>query len=85
MAAIGDANADDEARKLVTFAKVLGEGIPSLSYAQGRNSSTRHDRLGLGGNFNLNTDTFKKAWPASRPDPKEWRHGDYIVIPYRYI
>lgn len=86
-AAIGDTNADDEARKLVTFAKCLGEAIPVLSYAQGRNTSTKFDALD--GNLDLNeaynpaTGTgFKTGWPASRGTDTNWKHSDCLNVCY---
>ena len=80
-APIGDANADDEARKLVTVAKSLGEGIPALSFPQGSNRSTKFDELG--GNFDLDTSTFKNSWPASRSLPG-WKHGDCLDVAYTF-
>lgn len=87
-APIGDVNADDEARKLVTFAKCLGEGIPALSFVQGSNASVKFEQ-DLGKNYNLNTnyarDTgegFKNGWPASRSEQPDWFHTDYVNVPY---
>jgi hypothetical protein len=89
-APIGDTNADDEARKLVTVAKCLGEAIPALSYAQGCNPATKFNRLS--GNFDLNEpydpntgSGFKNGWPISRgPDPEDrsWKHSDCLDVAY---
>jgi hypothetical protein len=80
-APIGDANADDEARKLVTVAKCLGEAIPALSFPLGSNSSTKFDDLG--GNFDLNGSAFKNGWPSSRPDTN-WKHSDCLNVAYTF-
>ncbi len=92
LAPLEDANADDEAQKLVTIAKCLGEAIPSLSFAQGRNPAVAFDGLGMGGNFNLNNldpalgQIFRPSWPTSRPaERRGWEHGDYIIVAYRFI
>lgn len=79
-APIGDTNADDEARKLVTVAKCLGEAIPALSYPQGSNSATKFDRLS--GNFDLNTSSFKNGWPVSRSPNTDWKHSDCLDVSY---
>lgn len=85
-APIGDANANDEARKLVTVAKCLGEAIPALSLPQGSNPATKFDRLS--GNFDLNEPYdpstglgFKNGWPASRPN-QNWLHSDCLDVSY---
>jgi hypothetical protein len=80
-APIGDTNADDEARKLVTVAKCLGEAIPALSFPLGSNSSTKFDDLG--GNFDLNGTAFKNGWPSSRPDTN-WKHSDCLNVAYTF-
>jgi hypothetical protein len=85
IATVGDANADDEARKLVTFAKCLGEAIPALSLPLGSNSSAKFDDLG--GNFDLNGSAFKNGWPASRgpnPDDQKWKHSDCLNVAYTF-
>jgi hypothetical protein len=82
-APIGDANADDEARKLVTVSKCLGEAIPALSFPQGSNESTRFKGQGMGGNFNLDTSAFKNGWPSSRPDTN-WKHSDCLNVAYTF-
>jgi hypothetical protein len=79
-APIGDTNADDEARKLVTVAKCLGEAIPALSYPQGSNTATKFDDLS--GNFDLNTSNFKNGWPASRGGDTNWKHSDCLDVSY---
>jgi hypothetical protein len=94
LAPLGDAAADAEARRLSTFAKVLGEGMPGLSFAQGSNPSAKFDDL-PGRNFNLNTDYilsdhrgFKNGWPVGRgttEKEKAWKHGDYIIVSYNFI
>lgn len=81
IAAAGDANADDEARKLVTVAKCLGEAIPALSLALGSNSSTKFDELS--GNFDLNDPAFRNGWPSSRSKPN-WRHSDCLNVAYTF-
>ncbi|MDP1581383.1 MAG: hypothetical protein Q8M02_14010 [Candidatus Didemnitutus sp.] len=81
-APVGDTNADDEARKLVTVAKCLGEAIPALSYPQGSNEATRFEADGMGGNFNLNTSDFKNGWPASRGSDTNWKHSDCLDVSY---
>lgn len=91
-APVGDANADDEARKLVTFAKCLGEAIPALSYAQGSNPGALFRRSGMGGNLDLNEtfdpatgSGFKNGWPASRgtdPEDMAWKHSDCLNVSY---
>lgn len=78
-APIGDANADDEARKLVTVAKCLGEAIPALSFPLGSNNSTKFDDLS--GNFDLNGAAFKNGWPSSRSDTN-WKHSDCLNVAY---
>jgi len=85
-APISDVNADDEARKLVTVAKCLGEAMPALSYAQGSNTATRFDDLS--GNFDLNApynsnngQGFKNGWPTSRPN-QNWLHSDCLNVAY---
>ncbi|MCM2273915.1 MAG: hypothetical protein NDI75_03825 [Candidatus Didemnitutus sp.] len=87
-APIGDTNADDEARKLVTVAKCLGEAIPALSYPQGSNPASAFTGPGMGGNFNLNDDYdpntglgFKNSWPTSRPR-NDWLHSDCLDVSY---
>lgn len=91
MAPLGDADADHEARKLVTFAKCLGEGIPALSFAQGSNPSATFEKTGMGGNLDLDTNYnpssrigFKNGWPASRSNIN-WRHGDLLNVAYTFI
>ncbi len=79
-----DPGADNEARKLVTFAKCLGEAIPALSFAQGSNASTAFTRPGMSGNLNLNTAMFRNGWPQSRPDPN-WKHSDCLNVAYTII
>ncbi len=79
-APVGDANADDEARKLVTVAKCLGEAIPALSFPQGSNTATKFDDLS--GNFDLNTSDFKNGWPASRGSNAGWKHSDCLDVSY---
>lgn len=81
-APVGDTNADDEARKLVTVAKVLGEAIPALSYPQGSNTATKFDDLS--GNFDLNTSNFKNGWPTSRGGDTNWKHSDCLDVSYIY-
>jgi len=86
VAAVSDTNADDEARKLVTVAKSLGEAIPALSFPLGSNSSSKFNDLG--GNFDLNGSSFKNGWPTSRgttPETQNWRHSDCINVAYTYI
>ncbi len=83
LAPVGDPNADDEARKLVTVAKCLGEAIPALSFPQGSNESARFKGQGMGGNFDLNTLAFKNSWPSSRPDTN-WKHSDCLNVAYTY-
>jgi hypothetical protein len=84
----GNAAASNEAKKLVTVAKLLGEAIPALSFTQGANHSEKFD--GMKGNFNMNNidpnegPIFKNGWPASRDDTK-WRHGDYLAVAYTFI
>jgi hypothetical protein len=85
-APIGDTSADDEARKLVTVAKCLGEAIPALSYPQGSNTAAKFDDLS--GNFDLNEPYdpstglgFKNGWPASRPN-QNWLHSDCLDVSY---
>ncbi|HVU23218.1 MAG TPA: Ig-like domain-containing protein [Opitutus sp.] len=82
-APIGDANADDEARKLVTVAKCLGEAIPALSFPQGSNASPAFTRPGMSGNFDLNSSTFKNGWPSSRSDAN-WKHSDCLNVAYTF-
>ncbi|MBI5382385.1 MAG: hypothetical protein HZA31_10840 [Opitutae bacterium] len=88
MAPISDSGADDEARKLVTQAKCLAEGIPALCYPQGSNRSAKYNDLG--GNFDINIPYsrtsgtgFKNGWPSSRSN-QDWDHGDYIQIAYTF-
>jgi len=90
MAPLGDANADDEARKLITVAKCLGEAIPALSYALGSNPASVFNRSGMGGNFDLNEPYdlntglgFKNGWPASRSS-QSWFHSDCLDVAYIY-
>lgn len=82
-APIGDTNADDEARKLVTVAKCLGEAISALSFPQGSNASPAFTRPGMSGNFDLNTSTFKNGWPSSRSDTN-WKHSDCLNVAYTF-
>ncbi len=81
-APIGDADADHEARKLVTVAKCLGEAIPALSFPQGSNPASGFTVPGMGGNANLNTNSFKNGWPASRGEDTDWRHSDCLDVSY---
>jgi len=92
MAPLGDSDADNEARKLVTQAKCLAEGIPALSYAQGSNPAARYHFGGVNRNFDLNTNYnasdssgFKNGWPASRLNDQNWKHGDYIQVAYYFV
>jgi hypothetical protein len=78
---VGDIDADDEARKLVTIAKCLGEAIPALSYPQGSNPASAFTRPGMGGNLNLNTSEFKNGWPATRAN-LNWLHSDCLDVSY---
>lgn len=92
-APIGDAGADDEARKLATLAKCLGEGIPALSFALGSNLSAAFEISGMGGNFDLNNTNpdlgpvFKNGWPTSRSSsnfPQRWLHSDCLDVAYTF-
>jgi hypothetical protein len=93
LAPLGDVAADTEARRLSTFAKILGEEMPGLSFAQGSNFSNAFRPLG--GNLDLNTNYsaldhqgFKNGWPAERgtsEKDKIWMHGDYIIVAYSFI
>lgn len=86
-ASIGDAGADDEARKLVTRAKLLAEAIPALSYATGRNPSGLFNRLGKNedlNNENSSNFVYRTGWPAGR-DTRDWRHGDFREVAYRFV
>lgn len=87
-APVGDANADDEARKLVTVAKCLGEAMPALSYAQGSNPASAFNRSGMGGKFDLNEPYdsnsglgCKNGWPASR-STQSWLNSDCVDVDY---
>jgi hypothetical protein len=81
-APIGDAEADHEARKLVTVAKCLGEAIPALSFPQGSNPASAFNLPGMSGNENLNTFSFKNGWPASRGTDTNWKHSDCLDVSY---
>jgi hypothetical protein len=83
IAPIGDVNADDEAKKLATYAKCLAEGIPALSYALGSNFAAKFDDVGLGGSADLNGPAFKNGWPSSRSD-NEWKHSDCLNVAYEF-
>lgn len=81
---------DDEAGKIVTFAKCLGEAIPALSYAMGRNSVAgwtefrRNFDLNEGYNPGARTG-FKNGWPAVRSSsryPARWLHSDCRDLAY---
>jgi hypothetical protein len=91
LAPVGDATASLEASKLSTFAKLLAEAIPALSFAQAANPSAKFTR-DLGKNFNLNTDYnpdtglgFKNGWPVSREADHNWKHSDYLAVAYNFI
>ena len=58
-----------------TRSKALGDAIPALSFAAGRNE--------VGAFLRSNTDlmTLKDGWPS--PDGR-WRHGDAKDVSYRY-
>lgn len=81
-APLGDTNAHDEASKLATIAKCLGEAIPALSYAQGSNPAVAFSQIGMGGNSDLNTSEHKNGWPTSRGSDTNWKHSDCLNVCY---
>lgn len=88
LAPIGDAAADEEARKLVTRAKLLAEAIPARSYATGRNPSGLFSRLGLNEDMNnesTNKYVYRTSWPAERGTDRNWKHGDFREVAYRFV
>ena len=88
LAAPGDPTAIAQARLLTTFAKVLGEGMPSLSFAAGRNQcnlfgSLRNLDLNIGYDSSHHSG-FKNSWPKSR-GKSTWTHSDFINPAYNYV
>jgi hypothetical protein len=79
------------ANEYVTRAKVLGDAIPSLSFAVGRNPVPA-----FGGTRNFDLQNFTNSdgeWPAGRmsndadklPDGRgRWKHGDAKDVAYRF-
>lgn len=60
--------------------KVLGDGIPALSFAAGRNEISR---FGDGGNYNYQgVGIIPNGWPRTNGD---WRHSDLKNVAYFYV
>lgn len=64
--------------------RLLAEMIPAMSFAVGADDL---DKLGVGGNFDMNT-LYKNGWPAERLSDwsnGRWLHGDYNTVEYVYV
>ena len=60
--------------------KVLGDGVPALSFAAGRNEISR---FGDGGNYNYQgVGIIPNGWPRTNGD---WRHSDLKNVAYFYV
>jgi len=86
----GDPNGIAQGSYFPTVAKLLGEAIPALSYAVGRNDIISLDGTNQKNNFDLNAPFtsggnggFESGWPASRPN-SNWRHSDFQDVAYAY-
>jgi hypothetical protein len=81
----GDQTASDQAGLYLTRAKLLGEAIPALSYAAGRNPVEVFDGPSNTRNIDINENQYRVGWLAERGDDTNWRHSDMKNIPYTYI
>ena len=63
--------------------KVLGDGIPALSFAAGANEISC---FGDGGNYNYQrTGATPNGWPKKSGDAIVWEHSDIKNVAYYYV
>ena len=62
---------------LAQKAKVLGDGIPALSFAAGANPFGPDTGIS-----NLNMTDYARDWPR---DQGEWRHSDIVNVAYQHL
>ena len=75
-------NASLHATNIVTLtlaekARVLGDGIPALSFAAGANPISNNIDI-----VNVNMTGYEQDWPRRQG---EWRHSDMVRVAYRFL